>query len=1218
MHSRSALPACLLALAAGPAFAADAVVTNGLDDLANPPAGSLRAAVNQAKANDKITFDASVKNVALVAPIELDVSQSGLKLRGPCQITPKSAGGSTPLLIKASGVAIDDLRFFKCDVQATKGTSGLRVTNCLFSGKGSGISLDQCTGSVIGAPGAKNTFHGVPTAIHSFTTSGVRIEENLFEGCEFAVSDGASATILVKKNTVKGGTIFGGFASGTISENRIEATKLAGIYADAIPSPGLLTISSNVITLDGAVDGIEALGRGALTISGNTIGGKSKRSGITVYRGAGENDLDGDVTIAGNTVIGSAIGIAVDAGRPPGPAITVASNTVGPVSSTGIYVRAFAPGPVQITANIVNSAGKGIKGKAIAIQNVGSTATVAGNTLTGTLGTGILVAEDSTLVGVVGNIVDGCSLHGIGVQTNARASVADCVVKGVKGSGVFAATGAHVAVDGTSFGSTKGPEIDLAPLKATQNTKTKTANDDLDSPEAEVLSSGTVQGTTVPNGRVSLFAPGPDGLVAALTEVTAGGDGKFTIARGLLPPGEFRLLVHAPDDADVSELGPPLEPEPPDDGGDEGEFTIRLIAKAGTTYPPLTAPFGGFGTPVLNNSGEFAFTADLGGQQAIVRGGGPEPFRVIAQAGGAVPGVAGGSFLSSFEIPPVLNDVGQVMFRARFSGNAVDANNNTGIWLDSGSGAALIARRGEAAPGVTNGTFRSQYRDVVLGEQGRVAFLDRVLPDSLGYDSVWVSGSGGPSVVALRDVEVLGPRGYRYHAFLRVQLGFDDAGGASGGLSFSGAFLRGSQSFSGLFYQPTSSPQAALLLAGHPSDGDPLSGDDIVESLQGLRFSVSDGGSDFAVPGVASNSKDGTRTGSIFGRGGQMVAEGWVIAGATIDVLSTPLPPHPLVAANGTTFLVKYELGPGGVTAADNTALVVEDLRQFDLIELAREGSPAPGTTDGALFDDFETYEIPFTRYQVPVVNRAGSYAIRARLRGNGVNETNRTAIYRGRPGQPPVLVARTGTPVTIGGLGRVTPTFLDMYDGSYDDGPSNGADGRGRSLNDTGGLAIRIDFDGTSAIVLVTPHVRDPKPDAILGAIGGGAPVGDNVYGGSSQVSSKPAAAGATVDYIVTIQNDGADTDQFTLSGPPDKAPFSVTYREAGSLADVTAAVRAGTWTTEPLAPGESSSVFASVRVAPNAKTKTAATLSFVARSVADPKASDTVIAKLKVAKAP
>ncbi len=74
---------------------------------------------------------------------------------------------------------------------------------------------------------------------------------------------------------------------------------------------------------------------------------------------------------------------------------------------------------------------------------------------------------------------------------------------------------------------------------------------------------------------------------------------------------------------------------------------------------------------------------------------------------------------------------------------------------------------------------------------------------------------------------------------------------------------------------------------------------------------------------------------------------------------------------------------------------------------------------------------------------------------------------------------------------------------------------------------------------------------------------VGDGVYNstGTSQTQTLKAAVGKTVSFKIRIENDGSDTDQYTLLGLGSGKGYTVTYLLGTT--DITADVVAGTYTT-------------------------------------------------------
>jgi alpha-tubulin suppressor-like RCC1 family protein len=118
---------------------------------------------------------------------------------------------------------------------------------------------------------------------------------------------------------------------------------------------------------------------------------------------------------------------------------------------------------------------------------------------------------------------------------------------------------------------------------------------------------------------------------------------------------------------------------------------------------------------------------------------------------------------------------------------------------------------------------------------------------------------------------------------------------------------------------------------------------------------------------------------------------------------------------------------------------------------------------------------------------------------------------------------------------------------------------------------------------------------------------VGDNTY--NSTGAAQTATASATtkaVRYTWRIQNDGNTVDRFVLRSTKGTRAFTVTYRRG--RADITAAVRAGTYTTSRLAPGKRTDITVTVRPTKRARTGDALSLGLTARSATVASATDTV----------
>src|SRR5262245_39015460 len=88
--------------------------------------------------------------------------------------------------------------------------------------------------------------------------------------------------------------------------------------------------------------------------------------------------------------------------------------------------------------------------------------------------------------------------------------------------------------------------------------------------------------------------------------------------------------------------------------------------------------------------------------------------RTVALTGQPAPGTAGGATFETFGAlvhtqelwdygGAVLNDAGQIAFRANVTGSGVDSTNNQGVWSEGSGSLSLVARTGSQAPGAASG-----------------------------------------------------------------------------------------------------------------------------------------------------------------------------------------------------------------------------------------------------------------------------------------------------------------------------------------------------------------------------------------------------------------------------------------------------------------------------------------------------------------------------------
>lgn len=187
---------------------------------------------------------------------------------------------------------------------------------------------------------------------------------------------------------------------------------------------------------------------------------------------------------------------------------------------------------------------------------------------------------------------------------------------------------------------------------------------------------------------------------------------------------------------------------------------VLASPKAGVGSPvtdePAGTTFAAFGTPSITPTGTIAATATLLKDRvrtaAIVRGP-VGAVSVLLRAGDAAPGVTDGVFKSFGNI--VQSDKnGRVAFLGRLKTGAggVKATNDLGLWSNRTGTLTLLARKGDPAPGgIANATVVS-LTDIAMDGNGEV-FAGKVKGTGINATNdgvVWITRTAG-TFVALRD-----------------------------------------------------------------------------------------------------------------------------------------------------------------------------------------------------------------------------------------------------------------------------------------------------------------------------------------------------------------------------------------------------------------------------------------------------------------------------------
>jgi hypothetical protein len=431
--------------------------------------------------------------------------------------------------------------------------------------------------------------------------------------------------------------------------------------------------------------------------------------------------------------------------------------------------------------------------------------------------------------------------------------------------------------------------------------------------------------------------------------------------------------------------------------------------------------------------------------------------RTVALSGQAAPGTVGGVTYETFDHHysggtvlvsrgPVLNDAGQVAFRANISGTEVGPTNRVGVWSEGSGNLALVARTGSFAPG--GGTFAEVFNPNTnrnlelfspnLNEAGQTAFWGGLSNGNLG---TWSEGSGSLDLVAREDTPAPGtPAGVSFwfaglvqnFSFLfEVQPLWNNVGQTA----FLGGLKGGetnSSNNTGIWSQG-SGDLSLSLRAGDAAVGMPAGVN--YEPVQ-LTFSLNDVGqsgigSTIVGPGVDDTNFAAFYTG----------APGHI---ALVERMGNHAPGTPsgvnfgwFFGSHGFNNAGQMAIeGPlaGNVDETNDEGLWTNVSGSLELV--AREGSQAVGTPAGVNYGTF-------TNSGWPVLNDTGQIAFITEIAGEGVDDSNDEGIWSGLTGDL-TLVARTGDPAPE------TPSGVNFSDLEYP------------ALNSSGQIAFRGDLTGS------------------------------------------------------------------------------------------------------------------------------------------------------------
>ncbi len=528
----------------------------------------------------------------------------------------------------------------------------------------------------------------------------------------------------------------------------------------------------------------------------------------------------------------------------------------------------------------------------------------------------------------------------------------------------------------------------------------------------------------------------------------------------------------------------------------------ETIALSGDPAPgtPSGVVFSAFGTPVLNNQGQIAYRAFFKGPNISIDNNESiwRDDTLIALEDTTAPGT-NGKF--DFFDDPLLNASGQVAYRSTLQiGGIVTGANNIGIWRDN----TLIVREGDSVPGTT-GIFLIINPQIVFSGTGEVAHLSVFSGFPEGDEGIW------------RNTTPIAREG-------------SPAPGTAGGVVFSGLAATalsdtGQAAYhAGLFGTNITATNdegiwrdnELIVRKGNPAPETPSAvfgdlGLPVINNAGQIAHN-----SYLSGTGITAANNEGIWLSSPLVPTIRVARKGDHAPGTPIGVMFGSLGSPVL---NGVGQVVhKSSLIGDGINALNNRGI------WRDSTLMVRKGDHAPGTPIGVTFGSLGS----------PVLNGVGQVAHKSLLTGPGITSSNDTGIWI-TDGTEQLLVAMEGN--TLAGK---TIDLLSIVDNLHF-GSSGGQDGRRTFLNDAGQLAYQARFtDDTFGIFLFTPdlHWRAPTSEAwdnnnnwTLGITP--APLYDVFVDPGNDITVLGPAASTTVKSLTVGGGGGAGASTLILDAP-------------------------------------------------------------------------------------
>lgn len=374
---------------------------------------------------------------------------------------------------------------------------------------------------------------------------------------------------------------------------------------------------------------------------------------------------------------------------------------------------------------------------------------------------------------------------------------------------------------------------------------------------------------------------------------------------------------------------------------------------------------------------------------------------------------------------------------------------------------------------------------------------------------------------------------------------------------------------------------------------------------------------------------------------GSSVTATWTVSGASTttttivigpinyDVASTG--PNPgdgvsLLAAGGTgsgftsQAVVDAVIAPTGATLFTPVSAPSTPTSAGDVTYQETAGIQAPTGGSIALLSPYATQILAYrTTFQaIPTATVAPGSGL---VLGTGT--VNASALTVVTPNGPIVAPAETVTiyPVTTGSTSAASVTFSNISyhlgglvapgalvsTGVVDSGPS--ATGTNVAGNDFANAVNPAGLGSGGG----TPTYQ---PDGQIKRSTDAAFVGGNIYNitGASQTVAGKVAPGKKITFVIQIQNDGNNSDGFTLKGTGNLSGFTVQYLQGPSgTTNITSQVVGGTYATLSVGPTAAATIRMIIKAKSTVTAGTAHAWTLLATSAGDPTKKDEVKGKVK-----